>query len=374
MTVLSRRIFGVLSAATLVVSVTTAGAHDFAQREQGALFTMTNAAAGNAVLAFERNDDGSLSSTGTFATGGRGSGDGLGNQGAIALDDSGRVLYAVNAGSNDISVFAVRGSQLRLLQTISTGGARPVSLSVDDDLLYVLNAGSDSIAGFRIGNGGGLRHMANSARPLSGSGTGAAQISIAPDGRTVIVSEKATDKLTVYPLDQLGRPAPTPTVIASAGKTPFGFGFNGRRQLIVSEAFGGMPGKSAVSSYLVSRDGNLRLVSPSVANGQTAACWIVATPNRRYAYTTNTASGNISGYRVTVGGGLSRFDDGGVTADLGARSGPIDMVVSPDGDYLYALAGGGQSISVMRIERSGALTVLQGLGGLPAGLNGLAIR
>jgi 6-phosphogluconolactonase (cycloisomerase 2 family) len=156
--------------------------------------------------------------------------------------------------------------------------------------------------------------------------------------------------------------------------TPFGFSFNGRRQLIVSEAFGGSPGKSAVSSYVVSRDGTLRLVSPSVANGQTAACWIVATPDGRHAYTTNTASGTISGYRVTAGGGLSRFDDGGITADLGAGSGPIDMAVSPAGDYLYALNGANQSISVMRIERDGALRLMQGLGGLSAGVNGLAIR
>jgi 6-phosphogluconolactonase len=146
------------------------------------------------------------------------------------------------------------------------------------------------------------------------------------------------------------------------------------RQLIVSEAFGGAVGKSAVSSYLLRRDGALRVVSPSVETGQTAACWIVSTPDRRFAYTTNTASGNISGYWVGLGGSLTRFDDGGVTADLGPASGPIDMAITPNGNYLYALNGGNQSVSLMRVAHDGTLTLLQSISGLPAGANGLAVR
>jgi 6-phosphogluconolactonase len=358
----------------LLAAAGVAQADDYRPRERGAVYTMTNSAAGNAVRVYERAANGQLSPAGDFSTGGRGSGGGLGNQGAIALDEDGRLLYAVNAGSNDISVFAVRGTSLRLIQTVATGGVRPVSLTMDDDLLYVLNAGSDSISGYRINNWGGLRPLANSSRGLSGAGTAAAQISLAPDGRTLVITEKATNNLVVYPLDARGLPAATPTIVASSGTTPFGFSFNGRRQLIVSEAFGGAAGRSAVSSYQLRRDGSLRVVSASVATGQTAACWIVNTPDRRFAYTTNTGSGNISGYRVGGGGVLTRFDDGGVTADLGAGSGPIDMGITPDGDYVYVLNSGNQSISLMRVEQNGALTVLQNVGGLPVGANGLAVR
>jgi 6-phosphogluconolactonase len=338
---------------------------------RGAVFTMSNAPSGNSVIAFARDADGRLSNGGEFATGGLGSGGGLGNHGAIALDDDGR-LFVVNAGSNEISMFLVRGTRLKLLQKVSSGGDRPVSLTIDDDVLYVLNAGSDSIKGFRVTWWGGLTPIPRSTRPLSGTGTGPAQISFAPDGRTLVITEKATNNLVLYGVDEWGRPRPTPTVVPSAGATPFGFGFNGRRQLIVSEAFGGAAGQSAVSSYLLRRNGTLDVVSASVPSAQTAACWIVATPNRLFAYTTNTGSGTISGYRVGPGGTLTRFDDGGVTANLGAGSGPIDMAITWDGEFLYALNGGNGTISLMRVHHDGTLAVVDTTAGLPSSANGLA--
>ncbi|HET6438560.1 MAG TPA: hypothetical protein VFG59_10895 [Anaeromyxobacter sp.] len=69
----------------------------------GAVFTMTDDAATNAVLAFARATDGSLTYSGSFPTGGAGSGGGeavLGSQGSVALSGNGRFLLAVNAGSD----------------------------------------------------------------------------------------------------------------------------------------------------------------------------------------------------------------------------------------------------------------------------------
>ena len=74
------------------------------------------------------------------------------------------------------------------------------------------------------------------------------------------------------------------------------------------------PGASAVSSFSVSRDGTLRVISPSAATKQTAACWVVVTPDGRFAYASNTASGTISGYRIGFDGRLALLQADGQTA------------------------------------------------------------
>jgi hypothetical protein len=81
----------------------------------GAVYVLTNSPAGNAVLLYGRGGDGSLTPAGSFATGGVGSGTGLGSQNAVIVSDDHRRLFAVNAGSNTISSFRIRPHQLRVL-------------------------------------------------------------------------------------------------------------------------------------------------------------------------------------------------------------------------------------------------------------------
>lgn len=365
-----RRLFGLLIACAWAASAV------YAQEGAGiggALYTLGNEPEGNAVIVFGRGLDGRLSPAGRVLTGGLGTGMGLGSQGALVLNEEGTRLFAVNAGSDEVSTFHVGRDSLRLIDKVSSGGTLPISLTMDDRIVYVLNAASDAISGFRT-TLTGLRPIPDSTRPLSGVKTDPAQVSFSPDGRTLVVTEKETNNIVLYDVDRFGHPQQFPTIVPSAGETPFGFGFNSRRQLIVSEAFDGAEGASAVSSYLLRRDGTLERVSSSVPTEQTAACWIVTTPNHLYAYTTNTGSGTISGYRVQADGTLMRFDDGGVTAELGSGSEPIDMAVSPDGRFLYALGGGSRSITHLRIHDDGTLTVVESTGGLPAGVTGLAVR
>src|SRR2546430_1610129 len=132
----------------------------------GAVYTLTNQVAGNAVAVFTRGADGRLTSAGTVATGGTGTGAGLGSQGAVVLSDDGRRLFAVNAGSNDVSVFTVGAAGLSLASRTSSGGTLPVSLTVHGNELYVLNAGgSGNISGFTVDNSGGLTPIAGPPPP-----------------------------------------------------------------------------------------------------------------------------------------------------------------------------------------------------------------
>src|SRR5262249_13530648 len=103
---------------------------------KSAVYTSTNTAGGNRVLAFDRAGNGALSPAGSFATGGDGTGSGLGNQGALALSARGRFLYAVNAGSDSISTFATAAHGLSLVDTTPSGGDQPISLTVKRGLLY----------------------------------------------------------------------------------------------------------------------------------------------------------------------------------------------------------------------------------------------
>jgi 6-phosphogluconolactonase len=340
----------------------------------GHVFTISNAVAGNAVLAYSRAADGSLRSIGSFATGGTGTGGGLGNQGALALDEAGNTLVVVNAGSNEISSFSVQQDGTpSLVSKVSSGGTTPISVTISGNLVYVLNAGgAGNIAGFRLEQGK-LSPIAGSSRPLSGAGVGPAQVSFDPTGRWLVVTEKGTSRLSTYRVDNQGI-ATGPTTTASSGMTPFGFAFTNNGTLIVSEAFGGAPDGSAVSSYANAGNGTWSIITGSAPTTETAACWIVVTQNGRFAYTTNAGSGTITGYSVSQGA-LARLDVNGVTANIGAGSSPTEMVVSRNSQYLYAFSGGLHAIIVYAIGSDGSLTATGGgVTGLPNGANGLAAR
>ncbi len=340
----------------------------------GAVYTMTNAAGANAVVMFDRGSDGTLRLRGTFPTGGNGSGAGLGNQGGLVLSRNRRWLYVVNAGTDDLSVFAVLPTGLRLVDRVPSGGLQPISITEHRGLVYVLNAGGDgNITGFEQEPGDLLHPLAGSTRPLSGSGVGPAQIAFNRRGTLLAVTEKVTNRIDLYVVGKDGLPS-DPNVQPSSGMTPFGFAFDRRGRLIVSEAFGGVVDASAASSYNVGASGDLAVISASVPTTETAACWIAITPDNRFAYTTNTGSGSISGYRIGGDGSLTLLDPDGRTGETGEGSTPIDLAFSVSGRFLYALTAGNGQIAAFQVRADGSLEALSPIGGLPASVNGLAAR
>lgn len=348
------------------------GLDDAKRGTAGAVYTMSNATTGNSILMFNRAADGTLTAAGAFPTGGTGTGRGLGNQSALVLSEGQRWLFAVNAGSNEISVFAVKRTGLKLVDKVPSGGTRPVSITVDQNLLYVLNAGgTDNITGFTIGRRGKLTPLPGSTRLLSSTGTAPAQVQFNPKGNVLVVTEKATNLIDTYTVGEDGL-TNGPFIHASAGVTPFGFAFDRRGRMFVSEAVGGAPGASSVSSYRVSSDGNIQTISPTVGNTQTAACWVVISKDGRSAYITNTGSGSISEYSIAQDGSLTLSDADGRAGNTGAGSAPLDMSLSRDGRFLYTLNSGSNSIGAFSMGVDGALVALPFLSGLPAGANGLA--
>jgi 6-phosphogluconolactonase len=344
----------------------------------GAVYTMSNAAEGNAVLVFDRDLAGKLTPAGEFDTGGLGTGAGLGNQGGVIIDPSNRWLFVVNAGSDDISVFAIDEDGLTLVDREPSGGDNPVSLTYSGSLLYVLNAGgavggADEITGFSVDADGLLTPIPGSTRPLSDTNTGPAQVSFNTDGDVLVVTEKATNLIDTFTVDSNGVAGPVSTH-ASSGTTPFGFAIGKRDQVIVSEAAGGAPDQSSVSSYQLGKDGSLTVISPSVGTTETAACWAIVSHDGRFTYTTNAGSGTISGYHIGFDGSLALLDANGRTGITGKDTGPLDMAFSNDGRNLYTLNGQSDTIGVFKVKDTGGLAALNSHIDVPASANGLAVR
>jgi 6-phosphogluconolactonase (cycloisomerase 2 family) len=330
----------------------------------GAVYALTNQAGANTVAMYTRAADGSLTWRGSVVTGGSGAGSSLGSQGALALSDDGRWVFAVNAGSNDISAFHVTASGLSLASRIASGGTLPISLTVHGDVVYVLNAGgAGNISGFSVGRDGALAPIGGSTRTLSGSAAGPAQVSFSPNGRWLVVTEKSTSRLDVFAVGPEGV-ASSVTTTASAGGTPFGFAFGHGGEVFVSEAAG------SASSYILGNDG-LTVASGAVSTHQGAPCWAVVTKNGKFGYTANAQGGSISGFAIANDGSIALIDADGRTGVVGA--GNIDLAVSGNSRYLYQL-NGNRSISGFRIETDGHLMAVGNVAGLPASTVGLVAR
>jgi 6-phosphogluconolactonase len=358
-----------LTLGSLAVSM-SAYADDDDGFRSGKVFTSTNSSTANELLVFAPDATGQLSLITRLATQGQGTGGGLGNQGSVTLSGNGRYLFVTNAQSNTVSTFQIRNSGITLTSTVNSGGLRPISVTEHRGVVYVLNAsGTGNVAGFS-NHSGVLTPIAGSIRGLSATtGTGSAQVGFSPDGEVLVVTEKATNKLTSYRVRGDGG-IDEPVVTASAGITPFGFAFDRRGDLLVSEAFGGAANASAVSSYTFSSrtPATPSVVSPSVGTTQSAACWVVVTPNGRYAYTTNTASGTISSYTIAKTGAIALAEGQAATAGAG----PIDAAISANGRSLYVLNARSQTISSFTVGRDGILTNPGSVAGLPVGAVGMA--
>jgi 6-phosphogluconolactonase len=347
----------------------------------GGVYVLTNQVA-NSVAAFRRTSKGMLTSAGMFPTGGAGdpvpqgtdpATDPLASQGALVMGPGNRFLFAVNAGSNQISVMKIKKNELVMVDIVDSGGIRPISLALHDDLLYVLNeGGTPNITGFTVEENGALTPLPGSTQPLIGGvAADPAQVGFSSDGSLLVVTEKAGNRINTYTVDEDGLPS-APINNPSNGMTPFGFDFNNGGTLVVSEAFGGAANASAVSSYSAPDSGMLSVVSGSVANSQTAACWVVIPNNGKTAFVSNTGSGTISSYRIGNDDTLTLVESMAGTTGMG--SAPIDMTLSNNSRYLFVLAGGSQSVVAFKVNKDGTLTMVDTEGGLPLGSQGIAAK
>lgn len=360
----------VLAGASIVPALAHAGG-----KPVGAVYTQTNLAAGNGIQIFNRYADGHLTEGLLIPTGGQGTGSGLGNQGAVSLSNDQNTLLAVNAGSNSISSFRVVGQALVLTDVEDSGGIKPISVTQFNDLVYVLNAGdgghAPNIRGFRKDHSGKLSPIPGGEWGLSAPNANPAEILFSPNGRNLVVTEKGTNRVDTFRVGPWGRIVAA-SFQSSNGSTPFGFDFDRKGRLFVSEAQGGAANGSSLSSYRIQGDLDLDTLTASATTTETAACWGIVSRDSDFAFTANAGSGTISAFRILNNGSVSLIPNDGVSASLGGASHPIDMAVAKD--LLYVLANGNPAtITGYRIGKTGSLT---DVGSVPAATNysGLAVR
>ncbi|MBO0703044.1 MAG: beta-propeller fold lactonase family protein [Candidatus Dormibacteraeota bacterium] len=350
------RLFSVaVTVAALAVVGTVQPAHALIGE---AVFVQTNDPGGNSIVAYERRPGGGLLEQAVYGTGGlggRASGsvvDPLASEGSVVLDRPAGLLFAVNAGSDSLSVFRVLGDRLHLDQVVPSGGAFPVGVAVSGHLLYVLNGGSSgSVSGFRIA-GGFLEPIRGSERSLGLAGdnppfylASPGQIGFSPDGGKLVVTTKTNGLVDVFSVNPSGRLSEAPATTAVGGN-PFSFVFDPAGRLALVNA-----ADNSLGTYAINRDGTLTAIGAPVSDGQAAACWITVAGGVELV--ANAGSGTISSYRINRDGSVSLLNPAAASGIPGA----IDMAAS--GPFLYAQSGGSASVDAYRVGDGGSLSLVQ---------------
>lgn len=360
---------------------------------QGGVFTMSNDPQGNEVVAFFRADDGTLTPAGTFSTDGLGSGgfedasQGLvlgsttGENGPTDLVDESNLLFAANAGSDDISVFQVNADGLELVDVEPSNGLKPVSITVNEGVVYVLNSdetidgtadalncregANPSVTGFRIDDGGDLTPIADSTRSLSGGiESGCAQVSFNPTGTVLVVTQRTAE----LPDQAAGEQGSIDTFVVNADGTlgqhqtfgatgvgPFGFAFTANGALLTAEQSNGPFGSAlgAAAGYQVNDDGSLIPSGASVGNGGTGTGSFVVSDDGTVGFTTSFfGDGRISSYAVGPDGSLELLQ---ADADPDVSAGASDLSFGGDSRFLYELNSLEGTISAFEVGPEGSL-------------------
>ena len=322
------------------------------------VFVQNDDPAGNQVIAYDRGRDGKLTQAGTYSTGGLGGVldgsvvDHLASQGSLTYDRRHALLYAVNAGSNTVSVFSVRGDRLFLRQILPSGGSFPVSVAVHGDLVYVVNArAGGSLQGFRVFFGIVLP-IRHSTRPLALPAVTTpefvstpGQVAFSPDGSKLLVTTKANGSaIDVFGVRFDGRLSDAPVVNALPGAVPFAVDFDAAGHLVVTEA-----GTNALATFTLAGDGTIAAID-SKLTGQAATCWVVQANGVFYA--SNAGSGSLSSYRSSPAGLLTAV---GLTP---TDAGSVDAAATPDGRYVYVQAGAAGIVDAFGVNGDGSLTAI----------------
>jgi 6-phosphogluconolactonase (cycloisomerase 2 family) len=318
------------------------------------VFVQNDDPSGNTVIAYDRTASGGLTQAGSYPTGGDGGVlagsvvDHLASEGSLTYDRSSHLLFAVNAGSDSLTVFSVHGDRLSREQVIGSGGSFPVSVTADHGRVFVLNArGGGSVQGFFL-VGGRLVRIPSWHRDLGLDPTQTpeftstpGQIGFTPNGAQLVVTTKngANSILVFRPgLRHLG----APVVTSLPGTVPFGFDFDARGDLAVTEA-----GPSVVATFGIARNGTLT-ARDTAATSQAATCWLVASGSTVYA--SNAGNASLSTFRVGAAGDLTAR--GNTTTDPGT----VDAAVSSDGEYVYVQTGATGTVDAFRVGHDGSLT------------------
>jgi 6-phosphogluconolactonase (cycloisomerase 2 family) len=330
------------------------------------LYTVTNRQRGNAVVGMTISPAGTLARVAgsPFLTGGLGSHSSQSQNGVWI--DQGR-LYAVDFGSQSFAIFKKNddGTLTRLnRKPIASRGVSPCSLTVSGKFLYVVNQHIRSSGGkaepsltvFAIkGKGPRLQYLAQSSFKLP-RGESPTQVIVNRQGTLLAIPSVRARRsvLHVYriqPADAargglLVELAGSPFAISDTG---YGFGSawasNGST-FYMTNAIG------AGSVVTLAIDGQTgQIVEKARATTKGNACWTALSRNGKRLYVTNLLS--LLVFDVSRGR-LKPIQ----TVDVTDVAKPVlrDVILTPDGRYLFALEQRKRRILGFKVGRGGRVT------------------
>src|SRR6266404_545393 len=350
----------ITGAALLAVSLPFASANVRIQRSaelelgtgrRSFVYTITNPDGPNMIAAYEASPStGLLIFLATYPTGGRGTGRLVDSQSPLVVSPEGTMLFAVNPGSDDISVMAIKddGSLALVNEPVPARGVEPASLALKNNLLYVANKGDaanpPTYSGFFVEATGSLTRI--KPRITLAIGDNPTQVLFTGDDSMLIGIRFGSGGIDCFSVRSNGRLRFLSELNNQRG--PFAAVFNSTavNRLIVADAR--LPG---ASTYLVSEDGSLSLADAISNAPERAACWIVAHGDGNRVWVSNTGTNSLSLYTIGVGGELSLAGTHS-TATFGRT--PFEIALDPEGRFLYQLNIGAanQSINALRVTGS----------------------
>ncbi len=260
--------------------------------------------------------------------------------------------YAINNGSNNVSLFSV-ASNGTLSSAGSMGtGAAPVSVATDsmNRYLYVADQGAQQISEYTIDSLGVL-HNSGAA---GATGT-IVSIATEPSGRFAYVASAAPNALTAYSIDSTnnGNLVPVPGgTIPLPGKSP------------ISKPATLAIDPSGRFAYAVNVDGTIVGYSIDVISGVltsiahvppvsgTTPAGMAIDPTARFAYVANAGSNDVAMYSIDSQSGALTS----VAGNMAAGTAPAAVAIEPTGRFVYVVNSGSGDISAYSIGATGALT------------------
>jgi 6-phosphogluconolactonase len=377
----------------------------------GAVYTESNDQAANTLIGFNRSAKGTLTLRARVATGGKGSAQAVGcgpgcpildSQNEVVQSTDGRLVFAVNAGSNTVSSFTVTNKGMKLVSQYPSGGVMPENLALHGNLLYVLNVATQNangttgnIYGWRVASNGTLTPVGSSqplANPAPPDRSGDPRaMDFDPSGKLIVVTELAggfnkggpPGRIDTFVIGADGM-AGAATAYPSQDAFPFGFAFDQNGHLIVSNIHDpvNQNGSGSVSSYGVNTSTGAVTAINTVQTGAFAPCWVEVAKNGKAAYVVNTGAGVAAPVTIVgigAGGTLSVTGQAASTSGEFART---DESLSRDGKYLYVLApqvgpGSPSHIDEYRVNPDDTLTLIGATAAsanLGVGAGGLSAR
>lgn len=346
------------------------------------LYTITNRRSANAVVGMEILKNGALRFVkgSPFLTGGKGSQSPESQNGAWIAQD---LLYAVDFGSSSFAIFRKNsdGTLSRLNdKPIPSRGNSPCSVCISDGILYMVNQDIRSSGGMAEPNlsvfaveGEKVRHLPRSSFKFR-RGESPVQAIVNRQGTILAVPSVLAggSLLHCYKIDRSA--APGPGLLTELEKSPFaitdtdvGFGSAWKsdgKTLFMTNAVGD---GSVVRLTVDAGSGQITEKARATTPGN--ACWAALGRDERHLYVANLLSlivFDVSGNRLKQVQSLDVAD----VPNPALR----DLILGPDGKFLYAIEQRRRRILVYRVAKGGRVALSSELAiDIPGPTFGLAI-